>query len=97
MGGGVGESVKIDLGRKYTPLYEKGIKKEQNKSMETTTYVTLLMIFEKNYLLKSILSTTSWKSMYDRRPSITPDGILSISSNMKTDSEHRLTLPRTQS
>ena len=23
-------------GRKYTPLYEKGIKKTQNKSMETT-------------------------------------------------------------
>ena len=35
-GGGVGDSVRIYLGRKYTPLYEKGIKKDQNKSMETT-------------------------------------------------------------
>ena len=34
--GGVGDSVRIYLGRKYTPLYEKGIKKDQNKSMETT-------------------------------------------------------------
>ena len=34
--GGVGDSVRIYLGRKYTPLYKKGIKKDQNKSMETT-------------------------------------------------------------
>ena len=36
MGGGVGDSLRIYLGWKYTPLYEKGIKKNQNKSMETT-------------------------------------------------------------
>ena len=34
--GGVGDSVRIYLDRKYTPLYKKGIKKDQNKSMETT-------------------------------------------------------------
>ena len=34
--GGVGDSVRIYLVWKYTPLYEKGIKKDQSKSMETT-------------------------------------------------------------
>ena len=36
MGGGVRDRVRIYMGRKYTPLYEKGIKKDQNRSMETT-------------------------------------------------------------
>ena len=30
------DGVRIQLGGKYTPLYEKGIKKTLNKSMETT-------------------------------------------------------------
>ena len=34
--GGEGNSVKNWHGRKYTQLYKKGIKKDQNKSMETT-------------------------------------------------------------
>ena len=33
---GVGERVNFYTGRKYTPLYDKGIKKTKNKSMETT-------------------------------------------------------------
>ena len=31
-----GKGEVFSLVRKYTPLYEKGIKKTQNKSMETT-------------------------------------------------------------
>ena len=45
-GGGVGDSVRIYLGRKYTPLYEKGIKKHQNKSMETTVTTEVFGIAE---------------------------------------------------
>ena len=35
-GGGIGQE--ICAGRKYTPLYEKGIKKVKNKSMETAEF-----------------------------------------------------------
>ena len=34
--GGEGDRVKFYTGRKYTPLYEKGIKETKNKSMEIT-------------------------------------------------------------
>ena len=46
MGGGGGDSVKIYHGRKYTPLYKKGIKKDQNKEMETTVTWTQRTPFE---------------------------------------------------
>ena len=36
VGGGGRDGLKIYLGRLYTPLHEKGIKKTQIKSMETT-------------------------------------------------------------
>ena len=55
MGGRGGDSVKIQHGRKYTPLYEKGKKKDQNKSMETIVIITkcstlvALMGERKNY------------------------------------------------
>ena len=35
-GGGGGDSVRFYLGQKCIPFYKKGIKKSQNKSMETT-------------------------------------------------------------
>ena len=38
-GGGVGDRVIFYLGRYYTPLYKKGIKKDQNESMETTYFL----------------------------------------------------------
>ena len=40
VGGGIG--YETCAGRKYTPLYRKGIKKGQNKSMETTISTTQL-------------------------------------------------------
>ena len=34
------------LGRRYTPLYEKGIKKTKNKSMETTSVVKKVLLIK---------------------------------------------------
>ena len=42
---GGGDSVKIQHGWKYTPLYKKGIKKDKNKSMETTNSKATLINF----------------------------------------------------
>ena len=39
------------LGRKYTPLYEKGIKKDQNKLMETTVIVVIFIIFSVKFTM----------------------------------------------
>ena len=44
-----------NLGRKYTPLYEKGVKKTRNKSMETTLGLGKKLGTQTNDIIEKLL------------------------------------------
>ena len=58
-GGGSGGSNQLDY-REYTPLYEKGIKKTENKSMETTKCETQSEGGWESYVFKSNNVGSTW-------------------------------------
>ena len=50
----------LKIWRKYTPLYEKGIKPNQNKSIETTIHLTKLL-----YQTKPQIWFSHWVILFD--------------------------------